>query len=264
MADCKHCGKKAGFMRREHQECRELRNEGWNDMVEATVVEARRANFDAGRLRKQVEEIAARTYHTPEEINSAIAEGWHSAVAESLHDGIVTKEEEDRLREFRDNLSIQDDQLNPLRNAVKDRIEAEARKCALEVRGGRGHLEEIDRHMDEAHLEGHQRRNLIISAWEQAVEGSLEDGLLSLDEENALLKYMKHFNLEETELNRRGVHLNMVQAAALRELSEGIVPQRQIVTGYPFNLMKSEKLIWCFDKVNYHEVTLRISVRLAA
>ena len=258
MADCKHCGKKAGFMRREHQECRELRSQGWNEMVEAAVAQARRPDFDAERLREQVLEIAGRTYHTPDEANSAIAEGWHNAVAESLHDGIVTKEEEERLREFRESLSIEDDRTSGLlTGAVKDRIGAAARRSALEVRGGKDHLEEISRQIKEAGLSGPDRKEVIISAWEKAVERSLEDGLLSLDEENALLKYMKHFDLQENEMNRRGVHLNMVQSAALRELSEGIVPQRQIVSGYPFNLMKSEKLIWCFDRVSYHEVVVR-------
>ena len=37
----------------------------------------------------------------------------------------------------------------------------------------------------------------------------------------------------------------MVQAAVIRDVASGIVPQRQNVSGRPsFNLMKSETLVW--------------------
>ena len=64
----------------------------------------------------------------------------------------------------------------------------------------------------------------------------------------------------------------MVKSAALRELSEGIIPERQNVSGHPFNLLKSEKLVWIFDGVDYIETRTRrerrgtshgVSIRIA-
>ena len=48
------------------------------------------------------------------------------------------------------------------------------------------------------------RRQLLIRAWEEAVEGAIEDGIISLDEENALSLYLDHFGLTQEDLNRNG------------------------------------------------------------
>ena len=58
---------------------------------------------------------------------------------------------------------------------------------------------------------------------------------MSLDEENAPAKYISHFSL-----------------------TQGIVPQRQNTTGtIPFNLMKSETLVWVIQDVDYLETVVR-------
>ena len=107
------------------------------------------------------------------------------------------------------------------------------------------------------HVHTH-RRQLLIRAWEEAVEGTLEDGLVSLDEENALAQYADHFDLTQEELNRNGAQTTMVQAAVIRDVTQGIVPQRQTLSGaIPFNLMKSETLVWVIDGVDYLETVTR-------
>ncbi len=65
----------------------------------------------------------------------------------------------------------------------------------------------------------------------------------------------------------------MVQAAVIREISQGVVPQRQNITGnVTFNLMKSEQLVWVIQDVDYLETVERrerrrtshgVSVRVA-
>ena len=102
------------------------------------------------------------------------------------------------------------------------------------------------------------RRQLLIRAWEEAVEGSLEDGLISLDEENALAQYTDHFDLTQEELNRNGAQTTMVQAGVIRDVANGLVPQRQTLSGaIPFNLMKSEQLVWVINGVDYFETVTR-------
>ena len=54
-----------------------------------------------------------------------------------------------------------------------------------------------------------------------------------------------------------GVHTSLVKAAVLREIAEGIVPQRQVVQGrVPFKLMKSEILVWIMEGVDYLETVV--------
>ena len=86
---------------------------------------------------------------------------------------------------------------------------------------------------------------------------ALEDGLLSLDEENALSRYASRFNLGQQALNANGAQTSLVQAAILRDVTQGIIPKRQNVTGnIPFNLMKSEQLVWVIQGVDYLETVV--------
>ena len=77
-------------------------------------------------------------------------------------------------------------------------------------------------------------------------------------EENALTRYINHFNLSQSQLDAHGVHTSLIKAAVLREIAEGMVPDRQHLTGnVPLNLMKSEKLFWVMDDVDYIETVVR-------
>ena len=44
----------------------------------------------------------------------------------------------------------------------------------------------------------------------------------------------------------------------IRDVTQGLVPQRQTITGaVPFNLMKSETLVWVIQDVDYLETVVR-------
>ena len=117
---------------------------------------------------------------------------------------------------------------------------------------------DLDEAMLEARLGPDQRKRILVRAWEAAVEGALEDGLVSLDEENALAKYAAHFGLTQQDMDGNGAQTSLVQAAVIRDVTQGIVPQRQTITGaIPFNLMKSETLVWVIDGVDYLETVVR-------
>ena len=130
--------------------------------------------------------------------------------------------------------------------------------AATSVRDGDGHLRDLEDAPQEARLDFHQRRRILIRAWEAAVKGALEDGLLSLHEENALAKYADHFGLGQHDLDRNGVQTSLVQAAVIRDLTRGAIPKRQRVSGnVPFNLMKSEQLVWLIQGVDYLDTAAR-------
>ena len=55
-----------------------------------------------------------------------------------------------------------------------------------------------------------------------------------------------------------GALTSMVESAVIRDITEGIVPQRQNIIGrVPFNLMKSETLVWTMQDVDYFETVVR-------
>ena len=134
----------------------------------------------------------------------------------------------------------------------------EARLAAISVQDGDGHLRGLDLSIRQAGLGQDEANRLLIQAWETAVQGTLEDGLLSLDEENALARYAVYFSLTQQALDQNGVQTSLVQAAVIRDVAQGIVPQRQRVNGtVPFNLMKSETLVWVIQGVDYLETVTR-------
>ena len=134
----------------------------------------------------------------------------------------------------------------------------EARLAAISVHDGDGHLRDLALSIRQAGLGQGEANRLLIRAWETAVQGALEDGLLSLDEENDLARYADHFSLTQQALDRNGVQTSLVQAAVLRDVAQGIIPKRQRVNGaVPFNLMKSEQLVWVIQGVDYLETVVR-------
>ena len=260
MGDCKYCGGKAGFFRRTHGECQEVHQRGWDEMVAVAAEAAEDPRFSHTQLRMQLLDIAGWSFYDGEGINAAIAEGWHRAIRESLSDGILSRQEESRLREFRDRLAIDEsrnDGAEVLDVAARDRVMLDARLAALAVNDAQAHLDAIAVSIRALGISDNEAKALLVRAWEAAVDGTLEDGVLSLDEEAALIRYLNHFSLAVGDVDVNGAHHNMVKSATIRELTEGIVPERQNVSGHPFNLMKSEKLVWVFDGVDYIETKTR-------
>ncbi len=60
--------------------------------------------FNEAALRQTLSAIAQRSRATGEDIDRALEEGFRQGVAQAMSDGILTRQEEDHLRDFRDNL----------------------------------------------------------------------------------------------------------------------------------------------------------------
>ncbi|MDE2780794.1 MAG: hypothetical protein OXI91_14130 [Chloroflexota bacterium] len=260
---CPHCNEKAGILSREHSECRRTFDSGFQEMVNLAADAARSHTFDEKSLRLALAEVARRSYGDGATVNQALEEGWKQGLAHCMADGIMTQAEESRLREFRDRLALEDSGADrkateELEKAAIDRITFDARLAAVAVENPEHHLAELSQSLRQSSLNQGQQTALLVRAWEAAVEGTLEDGLLTRDEENALHRYLDHFNITVTQADDNGVLTILVQAAVIRDITEGIVPQRQNINGrIPFNLMKSEQLIWVMDGVDYLEVVTR-------
>ena len=181
-----------------------------------------------------------------------------------MADGIITQAEEARLREFRDRLALADSGADPeataqLSRASRDRLTLDARLAAVAVDDPEYHLNGLAQSLRDSALPQGQQTAILVRAWEAAVEGTLEGGLITLDEENALNRYLHHFDVAPEQVDGNGVLTSMIKSAVIRDITEGIVPQRQNIEGrVPFNLMKSEILVWVMQDVDYlEEVTRR-------
>ena len=261
---CRYCGQKAGMLcRRHHQDCEETHRTGWQEMVSLVTQAAMGHSFNEAVLPQSLGAIANRSYATDEDVERALEEGFRQGVAQAMSDGIITRDEEERLRAFRDRLALENsaaDQgaLAELDRSGADRVMLEARLAAISVRDGDGHLQDLALSIRQAGLGQGEANRLLIRAWETAVQGALEDGLLSLDEKKALAKYAGHFSLTQQALDQNGAQTSLVPAAVIRDVTQGIIPQRQLASGnVPFNLMKSEQLVWVIQGVDYLETVVR-------
>ena len=263
MATCRYCNQSAGFLRRQHRQCRDLHAAGIQEMTQLAAQAAGTASFNETALRNTLQAIAARARAAPDDISQAIADGWAQGVQHAMSDGILTREEETNLRDFRDRMANQDlpgiiTGSATLDRASADRISTQAGRAALATGDGGAALQELDNTLRRTSMSNTDRRQLLVRAWETAVEKTLEDGLLTLDEESALHEYLDHFGLTKEDLNANGAQTTLVQAAVIREVTQGIIPQRQNIQGrVPFNLMKSEQLVWVIQGVDYLETVVR-------
>jgi hypothetical protein len=99
--------------------------------------------------------------------------------------------------------------------------------------------------------------------WGQAVEAAMDDHFLSSEEKRALNRYRAHHNLSAPHLDRNGHFTLFRMMNLLNALSEhGLVPRfdRRAVRP-PFNLMKSEELLWLFGGTDYFEQITRREFR---
>jgi hypothetical protein len=112
----------------------------------------------------------------------------------------------------------------------------------------------------DAHAPDEWNRMALVSGWEGAVDQALEDGLLTETEERHIEAFIPRFDLAPKDLNVRGALERLGKAKVLRDLVEhGRVPEVGPVDGLPFNLMKSESLVWLFKDVAYHELRTPVS-----
>jgi hypothetical protein len=98
-----------------------------------------------------------------------------------------------------------------------------------------------------------ERRDALITAWESALDDFLEDGVLSTGEESHLAIFAGNLGLEQADLDRRGQFMRAGRAAVLREVMEGRIPKHVKIEGAPFNLKRTEQLVWLFNNVPYFE-----------
>lgn len=99
-----------------------------------------------------------------------------------------------------------------------------------------------------------ERHSLLALGWTNTVDKFLEDGVLDELEEKRLMEMKERFSLSHAELDSAGVLTKVTKAAVLRDVLNGVIPQRLTVIGdLSINLQKGEQIVWVFPNVDYLE-----------
>jgi hypothetical protein len=159
-----------------------------NEMTQLAAQAAGTSSFNETALRSTLQAIATRARATPEDISQAIADGWAQGVKHAMQDGTLTADEEANLRAFRDRMADHDlpsviTGSTTLDRASADRITGMARRAALDH--GSGALQELDNDLRRTNMSNTHRRQLLIRAWEKAVEGAIQDAIMVLGHHQA-------------------------------------------------------------------------------
>ena len=102
------------------------------------------------------------------------------------------------------------------------------------------------------HISADKLKASVLEGWETAVENAFADDILDEHEEERLAAIQESFGLTQDELNQNESFTRVVKGAILRDVLNGNVPERLTIQGeMPFNLQKSESIIWLFQDVDY-------------
>ena len=77
-------------------------------MIQLAAQAAGTHTFNQAALRQTLGAIAQRSRATNEDINQALEQGFAQGVTQAMSDGILTRQEEEQLRAFRDHLALED------------------------------------------------------------------------------------------------------------------------------------------------------------
>lgn len=264
MGDCTYCGKYAGFLRGEHRKCREKHELALIETAINTCVDAALRGIGLDGLKDRVSE----TIVPPDAIISdsgmeeILALGWKEAFATAANDGVLTAEEKRGLSLYRSYFRLSEDRLNDEGHFDAFRtmplnicVDAALRGTGLDglKERIRATWASIDTPVSDSDLESN-----IVAGWTHAMAAVIEDHVLTSEEKRRLNRYRRHFGISEHRLNSEGHFDAFRMMSLLGSIAEaGIIPRydrksaREKHGRLPFNLMKSEELLWVFTNVGY-------------
>jgi len=107
------------------------------------------------------------------------------------------------------------------------------------------------------HIYGNNIIDLMVKGFDNAVDKVLEDGILTLEEEDKISKFNKYFNMDE--INTNGSLDRIVKSSILRNIFDGIKLESRInITGtLPFVLEKDEIIIWVYTNTQFFEQKIK-------
>ena len=247
MGSCRYCSRGAGWFRTSHRGCRDAHRSGLAQMVDLAARAAKRPEFTQRRVLQVLARLARECYVPDEDLPAVLAAGWHLSPMNRTVDHVSTRAETDWLRELRDG------QLATAQAHEEPDLLTAAVAAALATRNQPPRLERLSRLLERSGLAdvGH---TLLLRAWEQAVLRLLGDTGIDLDREAALLRYARHFDLDDDVLDRYGMLRQFIQGAAIAASAAGLIPHRMTfpdVVVASLGLDRSEQPVWLFDDAEY-------------
>lgn len=251
---CKFCGKSAGFFKKEHAECREAYENGKKYIKEC--IDYIYAERDCMNIREVVENSMIQ-YNIPKaEVTQIVFDTWNNKVIEALSDDIVTVDEVSILRSIIEQLEISKEELskskawrnllhrgeqevaNLIKLAVKNKSFDNINERLRPICYNYGFSEKV-------------LKRMILTNLDNLLDEILEDGVISIEEEDFIERFIDFFGFSEEEVISQSEKI--IKGLILRDVLSGIIPERINITDLPFILQKNEKVIWAYPEVECYQ-----------
>ena len=276
MGLCIYCDRAAGFLRRSHRQCRAAYVEGVREIA-ATMADA---TCSIDETVRRIEALAGRHRVRDRRFERALAKAWAGRVKAELRAGGVHRAEAERLDAILERFGkrrqdvdrggrLWNRVLGARREAAERQVAELMRKtmragepAVEEPSDAAGALADIEAAARDGGIGTAELRDVLVGGIELAIDDALADGLLTAEEERGILAVADHFAIDHGVLDRNDAWTRLIKASVLRDLADGIVPQRRLVDrSLPFRLQKSETLIWSFANVAYATMRTRREFR---
>ena len=240
--------------------------------------------YDSGALRLQIASIAVPAGMAAKDIEETLRAGWSISLMEARMNGQISNAEVgERVEQdeaFLEAVRLTDDDL-----ASSDLIERLTARLSLRstvIEAATSQDDEalvaLDALFQESGLGETDQQDLAVEVWHMVVPTLIEDGLLTTADDEALERYLEHFELPQEELERGGTARLYLHASTLRRSIDGDfldLSDAAAKLGHriPFNLLKSETLVWLVQNAHYSTIdTMRefrgsshgLSIRIAS
>lgn len=271
---CIFCGKSAGFFKREHPECRAIAESAKKYLREC--IDYIYTNRDCMNISEVVTNSISQ-YHIPQAMaDDLFMECWNAKVLEAFEDGVLEDDELKILREMCTALNIdrkklsespqwkmlmahgKDSMMNLIDTAIKNKDFSTLKERIAAIENSYGFSKETI-------------KQYALEAWKRVLDKAFEDGILDRYEERLLTSLANFFDFSESEIKQ--YNEKIVKGAILREVMEGITPNRLNISGkLPVVLQNKETVIWISNNVWAYEDKIRrhyvggstgVSVRVA-
>ena len=232
----------------------------------------------------QIASIAVPAGMTAKDIEETLRAGWSISLMEARMNGQISNAEVGERAEqdeaFLEAVRLTDDDL-----ASEDLIERLTARLSLRSTVMDAATSEddealvaLDELFQESGLGEMDQQELAVEVWHMVVPTLIEDGLLTTADDEALERYLEHFELPQEELERGGTVRLYSHASTLRRSSDGDFldlsdAAARLGHRIPFNLLKSETLVWLVQNAHYSTIdTMRefrgsshgLSIRIAS
>jgi len=113
---------------------------------------------------------------------------------------------------------------------------------------------EVSKVAAKSYIKPDELSELYCLGFDKSIESFLEDGVVTVEEEQKIENFKNHFTFPDDVLDKRGSLQRLVKSLILRDIFENKMPSRLNISGdLPFLLQKDENVIWLFQGVECYE-----------